>query len=186
MRFCTLLIDAVSRYTQKDLRNRGDGRAQTDVEEGSALYPAHPIDRRDPYAERAEYPLRHDENGFSAAVEVADKTKENGGEKAVDGIGFQIVMGESDHFRLAGEDGRQQIAGKKCGGAHNETGDQGGLYATKQCFAGTLKFAGSVVLGNKRGNGLHIGEATSIRNMQTFSATPTAADSITPILLTTT
>ena len=58
----------------------------------------HQVNRRDSHAKRANYTLYHDKHGFSAAVKIAYKAKENRSEQTVDGVGFQIIVGVGDHF----------------------------------------------------------------------------------------
>lgn len=128
-----------------------------DVEQRRSVDLTHQVNRRDSHAKRANYTLYHDKHGFSAAVKIAYKAKENRSEQTVDGVGFQIIVGVGDHFSLTGEDGGQQIAREKRDASHDKTGNQCCLDPIKQGFAGAFKFSGSVVLCHKGRNGLHIG-----------------------------
>ncbi len=82
------------------------------MEQGGAFDPAHQIDNRNPHAERAENPLKHNEYRSAAAVEIAYKTEQNRGQQTVDGIGFQIIVSICDDLIFSGKDRGQQIPRK--------------------------------------------------------------------------
>ena len=79
------------------------------MEQGGAFDPTHQIDNRNPYAERAEDSLKHDEYRSAAAVEIAYKTEQNRGQQTVDGVGFQIIVSIYDDLIFPGKDRGQQI-----------------------------------------------------------------------------
>ena len=117
--FRSLFSKAEPDEAQDHLQDGGAGGCQPHMEHGNRHLSAHQESHGDPDQKCPDDPLNHHEPRHPQSVEIADKAKQEAGQQAVNGIGFQVIGGSQNHLRIIGKNPRKQIALPESNGKHN-------------------------------------------------------------------
>lgn len=119
------------------------------MEKRDRCLPAHEIGHGHADAEGADDALDHDKASHAEAVVEADEAEENGCQKAVNGVGLEVIRCGQNDFGVPREDACQQVSVEKRGIEHDQSCQEREADADVQCTDRAILLSSADVLCDK-------------------------------------
>ena len=155
MRIRPLFPPEKAAEAQKDLQHGRAGRRKPHMEQIDRGPAAHEIRDGNPHEKRAHDPLDHHEPGILHAVEKADKTEQEAGQKAVDGIRLEVLGGSADDRRIICKYAGKDVPAEKRQEKHGDAEARRDRDGAPQPADSPLRLSRALVLRDERRHRLH-------------------------------